>query len=102
MDETFRQRFLVKFLKNLEHQTNHIKAIELGVLHERYSELCKNTPKKLRARVFEQVSLGILLWIACSADNLYTNDDIAFMNFLNECKISIGEIVRKYTENQNQ
>ena len=96
MTESFRSMFVTKFLKSLDEDIQHVKPMELGVLFERYQKLYQVTPKDLHPRVFEQLSLGLLLWMASSGGP--EEEDVRFVELMALCKRDLAALVTRYSE----
>jgi hypothetical protein len=96
MDDTFRSVFILKMLKTLETEAQLVKPMEIGILHERYAKIYRDTPPDLRPRVFEQLTLSLLLWTTTS-DKVHINDDVKFVQFVSHCKRVLDELVTEYT-----
>jgi hypothetical protein len=95
MDESFRKVFIVKMLKTLETEAQFVKPMEVGILHERYGKMYRDTPAELRPRIFEQLTLSLLLW-ATASDKIHPSDDVKFVQFVSQCKRVLSKLVIEY------
>jgi len=97
MGDSFRKEFLLKYLVSVEKESVHVTPIEVGILHERFSRMVTNTPNEMKPRVFEQLCLSILLWIASSSD-VYAKQDIKYIQMISNCKRLIDEIISAFND----
>jgi hypothetical protein len=56
--------FYQQFLEEIESTLVKVQPSELGLIRRRYQDMFNITNREMRPRIFEQLTLGVLIWIS--------------------------------------